>query len=211
MRWRSRRAIRSTDPGRSAWWLVPPVIGAALGYIAPSIAKLEMPWRILIGLTIGLLSQTEALQEWVSKKSQGRRLAELSGIYESIVGKEPKELLVHDSDRDDSEFLPRDVRKKLIQNIEDRTPTLIVGPSMSGKTRLVMETVCKNYPSMPVWIPKKGEDIRNVYDNNLLKRGSIIIFDNIDEFLSDQTLSFGQLDEWIRGSWKVIQGVVLKA
>jgi len=163
-----------------------------------------MPWRILIGLTIGLLSQTEALQEWASKKSQGRRLAELSGIYESIVGKGPKELLVHDSDRDDSEFLPRDVQKKLIQNIEDRTPTLIVGPSMSGKTRLVMETVCKNYPSMPVWIPKKGEDIRNVYDNNLLKRGSIIIFDNIDEFLSDQTLSFGQLDEWIRGSCIII-------
>ena len=204
VRWRSRRAIRSTDPGRSAWWFIPPVIGAALGSAAPFIAKLEMPWRILIGLIVGLLSQAGSLQDWISKKSEDRRLAELSGIYESITDKGPEELLVHNSDRDNSEFLPRDIQEKLIQNIESRTPVLVVGPTMSGKTRLVVETVRKNYPSTPVWFPKEGKDIRNVYDNNLLKRGSIIIFDNMDEFLSNQTLSFGQLDEWIRGSCIII-------
>ena len=167
-----------------------------------------MPWRILIGLVVGLLSQAGALQEWISKKSQNRRLAELSGIYESIVNKDPEELLVHNSDHDNSEFLPRDIQEELIQNIESRTPVLIVGPSMSGKTRLVVETVRKNYPSTPVWFPKKGEDIRNVYNNNLLKRDSIIIFDNIDEFLSDQALSFGQFDEWIQGSCVIIATMI---
>ena len=201
---RSQRAIRSTDPGRSAWWIVPPVIGATLGSIAPFIAKLEMPWRVLIGLVIGLSSQVGILQERVSKKSQYRHLAESSGIYKSIVGKKLEELLVHNSDRDDSEFLPRDIQEELIRNIKSRTPTLIVGPSMSGKTRLVVETVRKTNPSTSVWLPKEGEDIQRVYDNNLLERNSIIIFDDIDRFLSNQTLSLGQLDEWIRGSCTII-------
>lgn len=201
---RSQRAIRSTDPGRSAWWLVPPVIGATLGSIAPFIAKLEMPWRVLIGLVVGLSSQVGILQERVSKKSQYRHLAESSGIYKSIVGKKLEELLVHNSDRDDSEFLPRDIQEELIRNIKSRTPTLIVGPSMSGKTRLVVETVRKTNPSTSVWLPKEGEDIQRVYDNNLLERNSIIIFDDIDRFLSNQTLSLGQLDEWIRGSCTII-------
>ena len=198
---RSRRAIRSTDPGRSAWWIVLRIIGSVLGIIAPFIVKLGMPWSILGSIVGGLLPQAaiSALQDWASKKSQDRRLAESSGIYDSLVGKKLNELRVHNSDRDDSEFLPRDAQKKLIQNIEDRTPTLIVGPSMSGKTRLVVETVRKNYPFTPVWFPKGDDDIQRLVDAAQgPRRGSIIILDDVDRFLSNQTLSLGQLNAWIR-------------
>ena len=160
-----------------------------------------MPWSILGSIVGGLLPQAaiSALQDWASKKSQGRRLAESSGIYDSLVGKKLNELRVHNSDRDDSEFLPRDAQKKLIQNIKDRTPTLIVGPSMSGKTRLVVETVRKNYPSTPVWFPKGDDDIQRLVDAAQgPRRGSIIILDDVDRFLSNQTLSLGQLNAWIR-------------
>ena len=204
---RSRRAIRSTDPGRSAWWIVLRIIGAFLGIIAPFIIKLGMPWSILGSIVGGLLPQAaiSALQDWASKKSQDRRLAESSGIYDSLVGKKLNELRVHNSDRDDSEFLPRDAQKKLIQNIEDRTPTLIVGPSMSGKTRLVVETVRKNYPFTPVWFPKGDDDIQRLVDAAQgPRRGSIIILDDVDRFLSNQTLSLGQLNMWIRESCIVI-------
>ena len=198
---RSRRAIRSTDPGRSAWWIVLRIIGSVLGIIAPFIVKLGMPWSILGSIVGGLLPQAaiSALQDWASKKSQDRHLAESSGIYDSLVGKKLNELRVHHSDRDDSEFLPRDAQKKLIQNIEDRTPTLIVGPSMSGKTRLVVETVRKRYPSTPVWFPKGDDDIQRLVDAAQgPRRGSIIILDDVDRFLSNQTLSLGQLNAWIR-------------
>ena len=202
---RSQRAIRSTDPGRSAWWLVLLVIGAILGPVASFVAELELPWRILIGLIIGLSSQTKTLQDWTSKKLRDRRLTELSGTYESIVGKKLEELLVRSSDRDVSEFLPRDAQKKLIQNIEDRTPTLIVGPAMSGKTRLAVETVRKTHPSTPVWFPKGDGDIRSLIDAAQgPKRGWVIILDDVDRFLSNQTLSLGQLDVWIRGSCIII-------
>ena len=160
-----------------------------------------MPWSILGSIVGGLLPQAaiSALQDWASKKSQDRRLAESSGIYDSLVGKKLNELRVHNSDRDDSEFLPRDAQKKLIQNIKDRTPTLIVGPSMSGKTRLVVETVRKNYPSTPVWFPKGDDDIQRLVDAAQgPRRGSIIILDDVDRFLSNQTLSLGQLNAWIR-------------
>ena len=204
---RSQRAIRSTDPGRSAWWIVLRIIGAILGAITPFIVKLGMPWSILGSIVGGLLPQAaiSALQDWASKKSQDRRLAEFSGIYDSLVGKKLNELRVHNSDRDDSEFLPRDAQKKLIQNIEDRTPTLIVGPSMSGKTRLVVETVRKNYPSTPVWFPKGDDDIQRLVDAaQSPKHESIIILDDVDRFLSNQTLSLGQLNMWIRESCIVI-------
>jgi len=162
-----------------------------------------MPWPILgvFALVGSLLSQPaiSALQDWVSKKAQDRRLAESSGIYDSLVGKKLNKLRVHNSDRDVSEFLPRDAQKKLIQNIEDRTPTLIVGPSMSGKTRLVVEAVRKNYPSTPVWFPKGDDDIKRLVDAAQgPRRGSIIILDDVDRFLSNQTLSLGQLNAWIR-------------
>ena len=162
-----------------------------------------MPWPILgvFSLVGSLLSQPaiSALQDWVSKKAQDRRLAESSGIYDSLVGKKLNKLRVHNSDRDVSEFLPRDAQKKLIQNIEDRTPTLIVGPSMSGKTRLVVETVRKNYPFTPVWFPKGDDDIQRLVDAAQgPRRGSIIILDDVDRFLSNQTLSLGQLNAWIR-------------
>ena len=203
VRWRSRRAIRSTDPGRSAWWIAFRIIGAVLGAITPFIVKPGMPWPVLgvFALAGSLLSQPaiSALQDWVSKKSKDRRLTESSGIYDSLVGKKLNELRVHNSDRDISEFLPRDAQKKLIQNIEDRTPTLIVGPSMSGKTRLVVEAVRKNYPSTPVWFPKGDDDIKRLVDAAQgPRRGSIIILDDVDRFLSNQTLSLGQLNAWIR-------------
>ena len=168
-----------------------------------------MPWPILgvFALVGSLLSQPaiSALQDWVSKKSKDRRLTESSGIYDSLVGKKLNELRVHNSDRDISEFLPRDAQKKLIQNIEDRTPTLIVGPSMSGKTRLVVEAVRKNYPSTPVWFPKGDDDIKRLVDAAQgPRRGSIIILDDVDRFLSNQTLSLGQLNVWIREAYIVI-------
>ena len=204
---RSRRATRSTDPGRSAWWIVLRIIGALLGIIAPFIVKLGMPWSILGSIVGGLLPQAaiSALQDWASKKSQDRRLAESSGIYGSLVGKKLNELRVHNSDRDISEFLPRDIQEELTQNIERCTPVLIVGPSMSGKTRLVVETVRKNYPSTPVWFPKGDDDIQRLVDAaQSPRRESIIILDDVDRFLSNQTLSLGQLNMWIRESCIVI-------
>ena len=204
---RSRRATRSTDPGRSAWWIVLRIIGATLGFITPFIIKLGTPWSIFGSLAGGLLSQTviSALQDWVSKRAKDRQAAESSEIYDSLVDKELEELKVHHSDRDASEFLPRDAQKKLIQNIEDRTPTLIIGPSMSGKTRLVVETVRNNYPSTPVCFPKGCDDIQHLIDAPQSRRlESIIILDDIDRFISNQTLSLGQLNVWIRESCIVI-------
>ena len=204
---RSRRATRSTDPGRSAWWIVLRIIGATLGFITPFIIKLGTPWSIFGSLAGGLLSQTviSALQDWVSKRAKDRQAAESSEIYDSLVDKELEELKVHHSDRDASEFLPRDAQKKLIQNIEDRTPTLIIGPSMSGKTRLVVETVRNNYPSTPVCFPKGCDDIQHLIDAPQSRRlESIIILDDIDRFISNQTLSLGQLNVWIREARIVI-------
>ena len=170
-----------------------------------------MPWSIFVSLIGILLSQAaaSALQDWVSKKSQDQHLAESSGIYDSLVGKELNELRVHNSDRDDSEFLPRDIQEELIQNIKSHTPTLIVGPPMSGKTRLVVETVRKTHPSTPVWFPQGNDDIQRLIDAAQgPRRGSVIILDDVDRFLSNQTLSLGQFDEWIRRSCIIIATIM---
>ena len=211
MRWRSRRAIRSVDPGRSVWWLVPPFIGAVLGALASFVAKLGTPWPIL-GPILGSLAGSifhptpiGELRDWISKKSQDQRVAKSSGFHDSLVGKDLEALRVHTSDRDDSEFLPRDAQKELIQEVENHKPILLVGPSMSGKTRLVVETVRKNYPSTPVWLPSGDKDIKRVNEAAQGPRnGSIIILDDVDRFLSNRTLSLGQLDAWIQGSCIVI-------
>ncbi len=76
---------------------------------------------------------------------------------------------------------------------------------MSGKTRLVVETVRKDYPSMPVCFPKGEDDIQLLIDApQSRRRESIIILDDIDRFISNQTLSLGQLNVWIREAYIVI-------
>ena len=76
---------------------------------------------------------------------------------------------------------------------------------MSGKTRLVVETVRKNYPSTPVCFPKGNADIQHLIDApQSRRRESIIILDDVDRFISNQTLSLGQLNVWIREARIVI-------
>ncbi|WP_198010968.1 tetratricopeptide repeat protein, partial [Propionibacterium sp. oral taxon 192] len=178
-----------------------------MGALAPFVAKLGMPWPVLGSLAGSILCPTliKELRDWTSKKSQDQRVAEPSGIHDSLVGKDLEALRVHTSDHDVSEFLPRDAQKELIQAIENHTPTLLVGPSMSGKTRLMVETVRKNYPSTPVWFPKEINDIQRLIDADRgPKRGWIVILDDVDRFLSNQTLSLGQLEAWIQDSCIVI-------
>ena len=80
---------------------------------------------------------------------------------------------------------------------------------MSGKTRLVVETVRKNYPSTPVWFPRGDDDIQRLVDAAQgPRRGSIIILDDVDRFLSNQTLSLGQLNAWIREPCIVIATIM---
>ena len=202
---RRQKAVRSTDPGQSAWWLLPSAGGIIVGGIGATASQLlthNTVGSVMVGVvggTVGGLgTATPRLREWASARSRRRQVAESAGAATNI-NREPLESLrVHNSDRDVTEFVPRDIQDQLVKHLNNGTPVLIEGPSMSGKTRLAIETIRSHWPEAPFWFPRDEGDIEKLLNSSQQPApGTVILLDDIDRFLSNQSLTLGRLNQWI--------------
>ena len=197
-----QKAVHSTDPGQSGWWLLAPVGGIVAGVAIPYFATHSAAWTTgggIIGAAVGAAAgATPQFRDWVSARSRRRQIAESAGAATNI-SKEPLESLrVHSSDRDITEFVPRDIQNQLVKHLNNGTPVLIEGPSMSGKTRLALETIRSHWPEAPFWFPRDEGDIEKLLNSSQQPApGTVILLDDIDRFLSNQSLTLGRLNQWI--------------
>lgn len=206
---KQQRAVRSTNPGQSAWWLLPPVGGIIAGASIPYLATHSTAWATaggLIGATIGgTATATPQFREWISTQSERRHIAEIAGATTNI-NEEPLEALrVHRAYRDITEFVPRDIQDQLVEHLNNGTPVLIEGPSMAGKTRLAVEVIRAEWPNAPTWFPRDENDIEVLLNNHLEPTSkTIIILDDIDRFLNNQSLTLGRLNRWINNGCTIV-------
>ena len=209
---RRQKAVRSTDPGQSTWWLLPSAGGIIVGGIGAAASQLlthNTVGSVMVGVvggTVGGLgTATPRLREWASARSRRRQVAESAGAATNI-NREPLESLrVHNSDRDVTEFVPRDIQDQLVKHLNNGTPVLIEGPSMSGKTRLAIETIRSHWPEAPFWFPRDEGDIEKLLNSSLQPApGTVILLDDIDRFLSNQSLTLGRLNQWINTPCAII-------
>ena len=204
-----RKAVRLTDPGQSGWWLLPPVGGITIGAMLPYLATQEPAWAAAggaIGAAAGgLASATPQFREWISARSHRQEVASTTGISEDIRDEPLESLRVHRSDRDITEFVPRDIQEQLVEHLSNGAPILIEGPSMSGKTRLAIETIRSHWPGSPLWFPRDDDSIQKLLDSNQQPTPQTVIFlDDIDRFLSNQSLTLSKLTQWINNSCTII-------
>ena len=204
-----QKAVHSTDPGQSGWWLLAPAGGIVAGVAIPYFATHSAAWTTgggVIGAAVGAAAgATPQFRDWVSARSRRRRIAESAGAATNI-SKEPLESLrVHNSDRDITEFVPRDIQNQLVEHLNNGTPVLIEGPSMSGKTRLALETIRSHWPEAPFWFPRDDGDIERLLSSSQQPAPHIVILlDDLDRFLSNQTLTLGLLNHWINNSCTIV-------
>ena len=208
-----QKAVRPTDPGQSGWWLLPPVGGIIIGATLPYLATQEPAWTAAggaIGAAAGgLASATPQFREWLSARSHRQEVASTTGISEDIRDEPLESLRVHHSDRDITEFVPRDIQDQVVDHLNNGMPVLIEGPSMSGKTRLALETIRTHWPETPLWYPRDDDDIERLLSSNQQPAPKTVIFlDDIDRFLSNQTLTLGLVNRWANNSCTIIATIM---
>ena len=197
-----QKAVHSTDPGQSGLWLLLTFGGGVAGASIPYFATHSAAWTTgggTIGAAVGATAAAiPQFRDWVSTRSRRRQIAESAGAATNI-NREPLESLrVHNSDRDVTEFVPRDIQDQLVKHLNNGTPVLIEGPSMSGKTRLAIETIRSHWPEAPFWFPRDEGDIEKLLNSSQQPApGTVILLDDIDRFLSNQSFTLGRLNQWI--------------
>ena len=205
-------ALRSTDLGQSGWWILPPTAGIIAGGVSTVSSQLlthntasSAIAGVVSATVTGLSAATPQFRDWSSARSHRRQIAESAGATIDISRDPLDSLRVHTSNRDITEFVPRDIQDQLIEHLSNGTPVLIEGPSMSGKTRLTIEVIRSQWPNRPHWFPPDEDSIEVILKNQLQpKRGAIIILDDLDRFLSNQSLKLGQINRWISNSCIII-------
>ena len=204
-----QKAVHSTDPGQSGWWLLAPVGGIAAGIAIPYFATHSAAWTTgggIIGAAVGAAAgATPQFRDWASTRSHRRQIAESTGVATDINGQPLESLRVHSSDRDITEFVPRDIQHQLVEYLNNGTPVLIEGPSMSGKTRLAIETIRSRWPEVACWFPRDDNDIEKLLSSNQQPAANtVILLDDLDRFLSNQSLTLGLLNQWTNNSCIII-------
>ena len=210
-----QKAVHSTDPGQSGWWLLAPACGAVVGAAIPYLGTLGPKWAaacMALNAIGGITATTPQLREWLSARFHRQQITDTAGILKSGIGnkylshKDLYSLRVHRSDRKDiTDFVHRDIQDQLVEHLRNRTPVLIEGTSMAGKTRLAIETIRSQWPNTYCWFPLGPGDIEKLLNSNQQPPSeSIIILDDLDRFLSNQSLTLGQLNRWVNNSCIIV-------
>lgn len=211
-----QKAIQSTDPGKSAWWLLVPAGSIVVGGICAATSQFlthNTAGSAIVGVvsgTIGGLGTAMlSLRDWASAQSRMRQIAETTGAITNITEAPLESLRVHRSDQDISKFIPRDIEPQLMEHLNNGTPVLIEGASMAGKTRLAVEIIRSHWPNIPHWFPPDDDSIKTAINSDQQPTaGAIVFLDDIDRFLSNQSLTLGQLNHWINQSCTIIATIM---
>ncbi|MBO1032426.1 tetratricopeptide repeat protein, partial [Tessaracoccus sp. SD287] len=205
----SKRGVEPSDPGKSPWWLAFALGGAVVGASAPMVAgaggTVAMVGAFVGGLSGVALSAAPPLKEWFSARAADSRVAALAGVGDTIKGRALESLRVNLSDRDASEFAPRDLLPVVRDLLANQKPVLIEGPSMSGKTRLVVQVIVEGWESAPLWFPTDDEGIRRLVESGQdPSAGTVVFLDDVDRFLSNSSLTLTLLEKWLAAKCLVV-------
>lgn len=201
----SKRSTRSFDPGTSVWWLVLPLAGAIVGAAIPYLSALGGVWSVLgslLGAVVGVVADfTPQVRDWISTRALNKWIAEVSGDSGPIGKAHLNSLRIHRSDRNVDEYVRRDAHEQLHTLLKDRAPVLVEGPSMAGKTRLVVEVLREEWPDARILFPKSEDDVEKLLKTRQRPiRGAIIFLDELERFLGKEEFTLGVLNTWIDDS-----------
>ena len=83
----------------------------------------------------------------------------------------------------DVPYVRRDRQGELRDRLVEGLPVLVVGHSMSGKTRMAVEVVRQLYGSCPVWIPERPNGVGELLAKGQ-PRNAVVWLDDLESFLT---------------------------
>ncbi len=207
------RGVRSSDPSRSwLWllWLIFPVLAAVLGAVVPVLADAGGVWIVVgavVGVVVGIgVDLTGPVREWVQGRADDDRVQRLAGV--SLVPIRDRDLVslrVHASGRDAAQFAARDVVPQVRNLLAEGRPVLVEGPSMAGKTRLVVQVLMEGWADAPSWFPASDDAITRLVESGQdPAAGTVIFLDDVDRFVANGSLTLTLVDRWIQAGCVVV-------
>jgi tetratricopeptide (TPR) repeat protein len=82
-------------------------------------------------------------------------------------------------------YIPRNVQQDLHDRVVEGRPVLVVGHSMSGKTRMAYEVVRQLYSDWPVWIPERPDGLAQLMASGVPQQ-TVVWLDDLEAFLSSE-------------------------
>jgi hypothetical protein len=178
--------FRSTRE-RSLWLLLAAVAAGALWAIAQ---QLDWPVAVRAALAALAAASVVAIPELRQRGARSDKSAQLVGRL--VATTRDGMPLARDATLDDLRvhesssvvaYVHRDAEGEVDALLRAGTPTLLVGHSMAGKTRLAVERVRAVLPDAPLLIPPSTSVLRSLLDDGLIVKGVVVWLDDIDRFL----------------------------
>ncbi len=107
-------------------------------------------------------------------------------------------------------YIERDQRDKLEEAVGLGRAVLVVGHSMSGKTRLAAEVVKRKFPDALLLNPESGKALQEMLDGGLDTAGVVVWLDDLERFLGVDGLTVGLLDRLITDRAIVVSTIRVK-
>jgi hypothetical protein len=208
----SRRQARFAGRGRErAWWLLVAVVLAAVLWAIAQ--ELELPlWArvVLAGLAAAaplVITELRARAGQVDTRTRlvDQRLAVSGGRHRLPLVRDVRldQLRVHAA-RVRVPYVERDQQGKLEEAVGQGQAVLVVGHSMSGKTRLVAEVVKRKFPHALLLAAVSSKALRELFDGGLDPAGLVVWLDDLERFLGTDGLTVGLLDRLTTGGAIVV-------
>src|SRR5664279_3270398 len=161
------RCIQAESPGLAAAIAVLAALGGLLLKVKSDSWVLPVVLFVVAAVSGGLTffaaraSRQEKARQLVENTSELSRGGSLPVVSELM----PDAFRVHAAGVDVA-YIPRDRQAALRTALVGSQPVLLVGHSMSGKTRMAYEVVRELYPTWKVWFPTRPDGL-----TTLLKEG----------------------------------------
>jgi tetratricopeptide (TPR) repeat protein len=214
---RGRRA-RFASPGYV--WSVSLLVAAALAAVLWAIAQV-LGWPVwaralLAGLAAVVAVIVPQARAWFGQRNTREQLVDQGVAVSGGRGRLPRvrevslnQLRVHAA-RVQVPFIERDQQDKLEAAVGPGQAVLVVGHSMSGKTRLAAEVVKQKFPDVPLVVPESGKALRELFDGGLDPAGLVVWLDDLERFLGVDGLTVGLLNRLITSRAIVVATIRLE-
>ncbi len=101
-------------------------------------------------------------------------------------------------------YIERDQQGKLEAAVGPGQAVLVVGHSMSGKTRLAAKVVKRKFPDALLVAAESGKALRELFDGGLDPAGLVVWLDDLERFLGADGLTVGLLNRLTTGGAIVV-------
>jgi tetratricopeptide (TPR) repeat protein len=96
-------------------------------------------------------------------------------------------------------YIKRDQQDELEKSVGPGKAVLVVGHSMSGKTRLVAHVVKRKFPDAPLVAVETGNALKELFNGGLDPAGTVVWLDDLERFLGADGLTVNLLNRLTTG------------